>query len=309
MATEEKRQAQQQLDEQMSKLAIEQAKRAKLEAVQLKLQATIESQRKGDEKKEARKRQQKEPMETAYSMTNMPDDLQGPYKCGKTGGDAKKRAKEMQTGNHEAMRVVASAKCVDSKLVEDVMHRIFWDYRTNDRLEWFDTRLESMKSVMTFIVRTIDGLNSVDHDGFCTAAALKDGMAVMEEKIFKPATQPVSATRVSGNGRDFVDSPGGLAEPAEGNAEDSHIPEPGHLDLDLYVEKYLQLNCDRRDPQHFVFKTPLYNHYVSACIKQQCIPLRNQQFSKAIRDLLEDHYKGGGSNRDQHYVGIGLVNV
>lgn len=94
----------------------------------------------------------------------MPDDSQGPYKCGKTGGDAKKRAKEMQTGNHNEMRVVASAKCIDSKLIEDVMHRIFHDYRTNDKLEWFDAPLDSMKSVMSFMVECIDGLNRVDHD-------------------------------------------------------------------------------------------------------------------------------------------------
>ena len=40
--------------------------------------------------------------------------FEGPYKCGKTGGDVKKRAKEMQTGNLEEMRVVARAKYVDS---------------------------------------------------------------------------------------------------------------------------------------------------------------------------------------------------
>ena len=177
-ATEREKQAQQQLDE-------SNAQRAKLEAVQAKLQATIESQKKRDEKKEARKRQQKEPMETAYIMTNMPDDNQGPYKCGKTGGDAKKRAKEMQTGNHEEMRVVASVKCVDSKLVEDVMHRIFRDYRTNDKLEWFDTNLKSMKSVLNFVVRIIDGLNCVDHDSFCVDVALDAVLASMEESVFK----------------------------------------------------------------------------------------------------------------------------
>ena len=146
--------AQQQLEE-------SDAKRQELEAIQVNLQATIESQRKREERKEARKRQQKEPMETAYIMTNMPDDNQGPYKIGKTGGDAKKRAKDMQTGNHEEMRVLASAKCVNSKVVEDVMHCIFWDYRTNDKLEWFDTNLKSMKTVMKFVVRAIDGLNRV----------------------------------------------------------------------------------------------------------------------------------------------------
>ena len=186
----QKAQTQQQLEEQMTRLAIEEGKRreaeqkgAALEAVQVKLQATIESQRKRDEKKEARKKQQKEPLETAYIMTNMPDDNQGPYKCGKTGGDAKKRAKDMQTGNHEEMRVVASAKCVDSKLIEDVMHRIFRDYRTNDKLEWFDTNLKSMASVLQFVVRVIDGLNCVDHDEVCIQDALQDVMAFMEERI------------------------------------------------------------------------------------------------------------------------------
>ena len=171
------------MEEQTTRLAMEEAKRAELEAVQAKLQATIESQRKREEKKEARKKQQKEPLETAYLMTNMPDDNQGPYKCGKTGGDAKKRAKEMQTGNHEAMRVVASTKCVDSKLVEDVMHRIFRDYRTNDKLEWFDTNLKSMKSVLNFVVEVIDGLNRIDHDVFSVSQYLEDLTALMKERI------------------------------------------------------------------------------------------------------------------------------
>ena len=173
---EASRLAQQQLEE-------SHAQRLELQAIQAKLQATIESQKKRDEKKEARKRQQKEPMETVYIMTNMPDDNQGPYKCGKTGGDVKKRAKDMQTGNHEDMRVVANVKCVDSKLVEDVMHRIFHDYRTNDKLEWFDAPLDSMKSVMRFVVETIDGLNRVDHDEVSISEHLEQMTASMREHV------------------------------------------------------------------------------------------------------------------------------
>ena len=180
---DQRAQAQQQLEVHMSKLALEEAKRAQLEAVQCKLQATIDSQKRREEKKEARKKQQKEPLETAYIMTNMPDDNQGPYKCGKTGGDPKKRAKEMQTGNHEEMRVVASAKCVDSKLVEDVMHRIFWDYRTSDKLEWFDTSLHSMSSVLHFVVEIIDGLNRVDHDESSVSEPLEQITASMRELV------------------------------------------------------------------------------------------------------------------------------
>ena len=181
MAAEKEKLAQQQLEE-------SDAKRAELETVQAKLQATIESQRKREEKKEARKRQQKEPLETAYIMTNMPDDNQGPYKCGKTGGDAKKRAKEMQTGNHEAMRVIASAKCMNSKVVEDVMFQIFRDYRTNDKLEWFDTNLTSMKSVLNFVVRVIDGLNCVNHDEISVEKALEAVLRLMDETIFAPSS-------------------------------------------------------------------------------------------------------------------------
>jgi hypothetical protein len=176
------RRAQEELEKQTSKLAIEESRR--LELVVTRLQATIDTQKRREEKKEARKRQQKEPLETAYLMTNMPDDNQGPYKSGCTGGDAKKRAKAMQTGNHEEMKVVASAKCVDSKLIEDVMHRIFHDYRTNDKLEWFDANLKSMRSVMKLVVRVIDGLNCVNHDEICVEEALNAITAVMDEKIF-----------------------------------------------------------------------------------------------------------------------------
>lgn len=65
-------------------------------------------------------------------MTNMPDDNQGLHKSGSTRGDLKKHTKSMQMGNHENMRGVASAKCVDSQIIEDVMHRIFHDCRTKD---------------------------------------------------------------------------------------------------------------------------------------------------------------------------------
>lgn len=86
--------------------------------------------------------------------------------------------------------------------------------------------------------------------------------------------------------------------------------------LQLFVEKYLRLDKDKKDPQFYVFKTPLYDHYVLACEKEKCTALKNQQFSKQIRGMLNDNYKyrggsssGGGSNRDQHYVGIELVPI
>ena len=85
MAAEREKLAQQQLEE-------ETCKRRELEAVQLALQATIESQRKRDEKKEARKRQQKEPLQTAYLMSNNPDG-KGPFKAGKTGKEAESGGK------------------------------------------------------------------------------------------------------------------------------------------------------------------------------------------------------------------------
>ena len=158
-----------------------------LEGLQTQLQATIEAQKKREEKKEARKKQQKEPLETAYLMTNNADSQQGPFKSGCTARDPRKRAKGMQTGNHEELKVVASVKCMDAELVEKVMHRIFHDYRTNDKLEWFDTNLKSMDSVMRFVARIIDGLNCVDHDEFRIEEALKDVTELMEDKIFMPS--------------------------------------------------------------------------------------------------------------------------
>ena len=86
--------------------------------------------------------------------------------------------------------------------------------------------------------------------------------------------------------------------------------------LQLFVEKYLRLDKDKKDPQFYLFKTPLYDHYVSACEKEKCTALKNQSFSKQIRGMLDDNFKyrkgtskGGGSNRDQHYVGIELVPI
>ena len=79
--------------------------------------------------------------------------------------------------------------------------------------------------------------------------------------------------------------------------------------LQFFVENYLRLDHDKRDPQFFLYKTPLYVHYVEACEKEQRAALKNQQFSKQIKGMLDDNFKGGGSNRDQHYVGIELLPI
>ena len=135
------------------RLTIGEGKLAELEAVQSKLQATIDSQEKREDKKEARKKQQKLPLETAYLMSNNPGG-QGPFKCGMTEKEAKQRAKAMQTGNHEPVIVVAAIPCMNAELIEKVMHQIFYDYRTNDRLEWFDAPLDSMKSTLSFVIES-----------------------------------------------------------------------------------------------------------------------------------------------------------
>lgn len=101
------------------------------------------------------------------------------------------------------MRVLASAKCVNSKVVEDVMHCIFWDYRTNDKLEWSDTNLKSMKTVMKFVVRAIDGLNRVDHDEFCIIEAMEEVMMVMEVKLFSHGSSGQPELRQEIEGKDI----------------------------------------------------------------------------------------------------------
>ena len=80
-------------------------------------------------------------------------------------------------------------------------------------------------------------------------------------------------------------------------------------DVESFIGKYLRLEQDRRDPRFYVLKTPLYDHYVLACKKEKRTAMKNQCFSKIARDLLEDHYKNGGSNRDQHYIGIDLIPI
>ena len=164
LAAEREKEAHQQLEE-------ANAKRAELEAVQSTLQATIESHRMRDEKKKARKAQQKEPLEKTYILSNSPGGV-GPFKLGKTGSDGKKRAKQMQTGNHELMTCVFEISCVNSLLIEKVTQHIFWDYRINDNLEWFDAPKESMVGVLQFLVLSIDGLQSVDHDDVAIARLL-----------------------------------------------------------------------------------------------------------------------------------------
>ena len=79
--------------------------------------------------------------------------------------------------------------------------------------------------------------------------------------------------------------------------------------VQIFIEKYLRLKQDRRNPRFNVLKTPLYEHYVLACKKEKHAAMKNQCFSKIVRELLDDHYKNGGSNRDQHYVGIDLIPI
>ena len=183
-ALERERVAQQQLEE-------ETCRRLELETVQIHLQAAIESQKRRDEKKEARKKQQKEPLQTAYLMSNNANG-DGPYKAGKTGKDAEKRRKEMQTGNHEQLTVVSAVKCMKAKLIEDAMHHIFTDYRINDDLEWFDAPKESMISVSNFLVTALDGLNAVDHDDFSVAAHLNEISASFQDRILNLPKHPTT---------------------------------------------------------------------------------------------------------------------
>ena len=70
----------------------------------------------------------------------------------------------MQTGNYERLTVVFEIECTDSYLIEKAAQHIFYDYRINDKLEWFDAPKDSLVSVLTFLVETIDGLRRLDHD-------------------------------------------------------------------------------------------------------------------------------------------------
>ena len=177
------KQAHKQLEEQTSKLAIEEAKRAELEVVQARLQSTIESQRKRDEKKEARKRQQKQPTESTYLISNNPGG-EGPFKCGMTEKEAKQRAKAMQTGNHEPVVVLSEIPCVKAEVIEKVMHQIFYDYRTNDKLEWFDAPLPSMKAMTKFLIEAIDGFSRIDHDRFSVENLLEEMTNLLKQNLF-----------------------------------------------------------------------------------------------------------------------------
>ena len=153
------------MEEQVAQLAIKDDKLEELEAVQTRLHATLETERARQAKKEMRKAQQKTPLEKNYLLSNSPGGT-GPYKLGKTNADGKKRAKEMQTGNHENLTCVFEIACTDSYLIERVAQHVFYDYRINDKLEWFDAPKDSMASVLTFLVETIDGLRRVDHDEY-----------------------------------------------------------------------------------------------------------------------------------------------
>ena len=193
--------------------------------------------------------------------------------------------------NHEPMRVVASAKCVDSKLIEDVMHRIFRDYRTNDKLEWFDTNLKSMNSVLKFVIEMIDGLNQVDHDEVCISDHLDQITMLMKEKVLH--LPPHAYAKKSE-----------VAEEAEQLTNEIH---PSNVSpVKAFIEDHLCLSRDKRDPRYHHKATSLYNHYVTT-IPSGHQALSSNEFFKNTKIILKDNYKNAGSKRDRRYEGIELV--
>ncbi len=311
------------------RLAIGEGKLAELEAVQSKLQATIESQRRREEKKEARKKQQKQPLETVYLISNSPSG-QGPFKCGMTEKEAKHRAKAMQTGNHEPVIVVVEIPCRNAELVEKIMHHIFYDYRTNDKLEWFDAPLCSMMSTLRFVVESVDGLSRVDHDEIDVSEHLESVLAHMEGVIV-----PVKEAELEAVEEEIESELEGITESEaelEAVIEDSEAEIEGavqeenesvleadeketrvntlrtqhvrELDsLRTFVEGYLRLDMDKNDKCFKLRGEELYSFYKQVCEHIDIQPVEADLFYKKMKIVLADNHNNKQA-RHAAYIGI-----
>lgn len=157
---DQKLQAQRQLQEQMTKLAIEEGKRSELEKAQSDLHNALQAEKERLASLKALRDNDDEPNQTAYLMES--GVFKTYIKIGKTGEEGEKRKKELQTGNPEEITVFFERKCIDSKLVERCLHHMFRWYKR--RGEWYEIDKERAIYYMRLMTDLLDGTRRIEHE-------------------------------------------------------------------------------------------------------------------------------------------------
>ena len=156
---EQKALAQQQLEEQMTKLAIRDKELEGFNAQKEELEAALLVEKERRALVAARRKDEDEPRETVYLFGS---GNSVSVKIGETARKTEKRQKELQTGNPEIITKIFEIRCIDSKLIEDILHFIFRWYKK--RGEWYDIKAETAIQTVKTLVSLVDGLRRVEHD-------------------------------------------------------------------------------------------------------------------------------------------------
>lgn len=179
---DQKAEAQRQLEEQMSKLAIEEGKR-------LKLENELQTERATKARLTARKADEDTPMEKVYIMSS-----HGLIKIGLTAGEVCKRQKQMETGNPD-ITVIFSIDCIDARLIERNMHFMLRWYKRKG--EWYDIDAQTASRLLRLINTLLDGVRRLELDEVEVSTAIADlftnmGVSLPDSKCTdKPRVVPV----------------------------------------------------------------------------------------------------------------------
>lgn len=84
----------------------------------------------------------------------------GGTKVGRTNRTTQRRKKDHQTANKHDIETILDFETFDSKLLEDIVHKILDRYRCNSGREFFDCRIDYIVSIVKIIGNTFNTLKS-----------------------------------------------------------------------------------------------------------------------------------------------------
>lgn len=172
----------QQLEEQISKSAVEERKRHELEN-------ELQTERANKAKLAARKADEDVPLEKVYIMSS-----QGLVKIGLTTGEIYKRHKQMETGNPD-ISVTFCIDCIDARLIERNMHFMLRWYKRKG--EWYDIDAQTASRLLRLTNTLLDGVRRLELDEVEISTAIaglftKMGVSLPDPKCtVKPRVVPV----------------------------------------------------------------------------------------------------------------------
>lgn len=151
---------QEQLEQQMSRLALKDKELEVFSAQKEHLEVALVAERVRRAALSALRTAEDAPQQIAYLMQSGTHCTY--VKIGKTAEDAEKRKKELQTGNPEEITVLFEKKCVDSRLIEKNLHHIFRWYKR--RGEWYEIDKQQAIFATQLMSHLLDGLRKVEYE-------------------------------------------------------------------------------------------------------------------------------------------------